>query len=96
MTEDREADKVNDMTNQEGDLSPAKLSQLPSEPSSETPSQTRESRQQTVDTVLGLKSDIAQLIGNIRSVRRLCDKYDNDNEYMKEYVGTLMSGDIKK
>ncbi|KAK7686791.1 hypothetical protein QCA50_009862 [Cerrena zonata] len=50
-----------------------------------------------INQILDLKFKINLLINNIRDTSKLCDKYNNENSYLKEYIGTLMnSNDIKK
>lgn len=51
---------------------------------------------QKVDEVLRLKSEIDQLIHNIRDSQNVCAKYASENEYLQDYIGSVMkSGDMK-
>lgn len=52
--------------------------------------------EEMVTEILSLKLKIATLISNIRDTKTLSDKYDNENQYLQDYVGSLMkSGEIK-
>lgn len=49
-----------------------------------------------VDEVLRLKADIAKLIHNVRLQTAVCQKYENENQYLQDYIGSVMqSGDLK-
>lgn len=53
-------------------------------------------KQHKVDEVLRLKNDISHLIHNIRDSQAVCRKYNNENEYLQNYIGSVMkSGDLK-
>lgn len=53
-------------------------------------------KQQKVDEVLRLKADIAHLIRNIRDTQTVCRKYESENQYLQDYIGSVMkSGDMK-
>lgn len=55
------------------------------------------SKDQMVGEILRLKSSINSLTTNIRDTKTVCDKYENDNQYLQDYVGTLMkNNDISK
>lgn len=55
-----------------------------------------ESKQEKVNEILRLKGDIAQLVQNIRDQSAVCTKYSNENQYLQEYIGTVMKdGDMK-
>lgn len=55
------------------------------------------SKDQMIQEILKLKSSISSLTTNIRDTKSVCDKYENDNQYLQDYVGTLMkNNDIKK
>ena len=52
--------------------------------------------EEMVAEILDLKLKISTLISNIRDTKTLSDKYDNENQYLQDYVGSLMkSGEIK-
>lgn len=52
--------------------------------------------EEMVAAILDLKLKISTLISNIRDTKTLSDKYDNENQYLQDYVGSLMkSGEIK-
>ena len=52
--------------------------------------------EEIVNEILELKLKISTLVSNIRDTKTLCDKYDNQNQYLQDYVGSLMkSGEIK-
>lgn len=52
--------------------------------------------EEIVNEILELKLKISTLVSNVRDTKTLCDKYDNQNQYLQDYVGSLMkSGDIK-
>lgn len=55
------------------------------------------SKDQMIDEILRLKSSINSLTSNIRDTKTVCEKYENDNQYLQDYVGTMMqNNDIKK
>lgn len=49
-----------------------------------------------VGEILLLKQKISTLISNIRDTKTLCDKYENQNQYLQEYVGSLMKSSEMK
>lgn len=52
--------------------------------------------EEMVAEILDLKLKISTLISNIRDTKTLSDKYDSENQYLQDYVGSLMkSGEIK-
>lgn len=54
------------------------------------------SKQQKVDEILKLKSDISLLVQNVRDQATVCRKYSHENQYLQDYVGSVMkSGDMK-
>lgn len=55
-----------------------------------------QTKQQKVDEVLSLKGDISKLIQNVRKQAIVCQKYTDENQYLQDYIGTVMkSGDLK-
>lgn len=56
----------------------------------------QESKQDKVNEILRLKGDITKLVQNVRDQSAICTKYSNENQYLQEYIGTVMkSGDMK-
>lgn len=55
-----------------------------------------EAKQEKVQEILRLKKDIAQLVQNIRDEATVCNKYASENQYLQDYIGSVMkSGDMK-
>ena len=53
-------------------------------------------REEKVEAIKKLRKDITSLVSNIRNTKKLCDKYKNENQYLQEYVGSMMaSGEMK-
>lgn len=53
-------------------------------------------KQEKVNEILSLKNDISKLIQNIRKQTMVCQKYSDENQYLQDYIGTVMkSGDLK-
>lgn len=53
-------------------------------------------KQKIVNEVLSLKEDISKLILNIRKQTVVSQKYSDENQYLQDYIGTVMkSGDLK-
>lgn len=53
------------------------------------------SKEAKIDEITELKAKIASLVANIRDARAVCTKYDRDNDYLQDYVGSVMkSGDL--
>lgn len=53
-------------------------------------------KQKKVNEVLSLKEDISKLIQNVRKQTVVCQKYSDENQYLQDYIGTVMkSGDLK-
>lgn len=49
-----------------------------------------------INQILDMKNKLGSLISNIRDTRTLCEKYDNENQYLQDYIGSLMkSGELK-
>lgn len=48
------------------------------------------SRQAKIDEILSLKTRISTLIENIRDTKLICEKFDNENQYLQDYVGNYM------
>ncbi|EGV60310.1 hypothetical protein CANTEDRAFT_116359, partial [Yamadazyma tenuis ATCC 10573] len=48
------------------------------------------SKDEMIQEILQLKASISHLVGNVRDIKMLCEKSENDNQYLQEYVGTLM------
>lgn len=56
-----------------------------------------QSKEDTISQILEYKQKIDVLVNNVRNTKRLCEKYDNENYYLQDYIGTLMnSGDLNK
>ncbi|KAK6462864.1 hypothetical protein DFJ63DRAFT_175944 [Scheffersomyces coipomensis] len=52
--------------------------------------------QEMIDEIMELKSNIANIINTIRDSKTVCSKYENEIQYLQEYIGTLMqSEDLK-
>lgn len=55
-----------------------------------------EEKQAKVEEILRLKSDISQLVHNIRDLSAVCLKYSSENDYLQDYIGSVMkSGNMK-
>lgn len=55
------------------------------------------SKEDIINEILTMKKSIDKLVGNIRDTKMLSQKYDKDNQYLQEYVDTLMTNnEIKK
>lgn len=55
-----------------------------------------DSKQDKVNEILRLKGEITQLMQNIRDLSAICTRYSNENQYLQDYIGTVMkSGDMK-
>lgn len=53
-------------------------------------------KQAKVDEVLKLKADISVLVQNIRDQVTVSNKYSHENQYLQDYIGSVMkSGDMK-
>lgn len=49
-----------------------------------------------INQILDMKNKLSSLISNIRNTRTFCEKYDNENQYLQDYIGSLMkSGELK-
>lgn len=54
-------------------------------------------KEDIINEILTMKKSIDKLVGNIRDTKMLSQKYDKDNQYLQEYVDTLMTNnEIKK
>lgn len=54
------------------------------------------SKENKIKDLQELRQNISTLITNVRNTKRLCDKYDSENQYLQDYVGSVMtSGDMK-
>lgn len=54
------------------------------------------SKQENIDEIVALKAKIAALIANVRTTKTVCDKYENENQYLQDYIGSLMKkGEMK-
>lgn len=55
------------------------------------------SKEDMIKEINRLKSSISSLASNIRDTRHVVERYNNDNQYLQDYVGTLMkNNDLKK
>lgn len=55
-----------------------------------------DTKQDKVNEILRLKGEITQLMQNIRDLSAICTRYSNENQYLQDYIGTVMkSGDMK-
>ena len=53
-------------------------------------------KQKIIDEILSTKTEISRLLNNIRDTRTVCNRLSAENQYIQEYVGTLMkSNDVK-
>lgn len=53
-------------------------------------------KQDKVGEILKLKKDINLLMQNIRNQSAICTKYSSENQYLQDYIGSVMkSGDMK-
>ncbi|ODV81312.1 uncharacterized protein CANTADRAFT_28316, partial [Suhomyces tanzawaensis NRRL Y-17324] len=49
-----------------------------------------------IEEILQLKAKINTLMNNIRDTKQVSDKFENENQYLQEYFGSLMkSEDLK-
>lgn len=49
-----------------------------------------------IQEILRLKKDIAVLLLNVRDQKTVADKYAHENQYLQEYIESLMKkGDMK-
>ena len=56
-----------------------------------------EERQAKVRATLKLKKDVSALLTNVRAQAAIAERYANENQYLKEYIGSSMkSGDLKR
>lgn len=54
------------------------------------------SKQEKVEEVLHLKQEISRLLQNVRDSQAVCEKYTHENNYLKDYIGSVMkSTDMK-
>lgn len=54
-------------------------------------------KQRIIQEILSTKTEISRLLNNIRDTRTVCHRLSAENQYLQEYVGTLMkSNDVKK
>lgn len=54
------------------------------------------SKEQKVEEVLRLKEEITRLLQNVRDSQALCEKYTHENDYLQDYIGSVMkSTDMK-
>lgn len=55
-----------------------------------------EAKQQKVEEVLHLKEEITKLLQNVRDSQAVCEKYTHENDYLQDYIGSVMkSSDMK-
>ncbi|CAH6722862.1 SCOCO-like protein 1 [[Candida] jaroonii] len=55
------------------------------------------SKEDMIREINKLKASISSLASNIRDTRHVVERYNNDNQYLQDYVGTLMkNNDLKK
>ena len=55
-----------------------------------------EERQAKVRATLKLKKDVSALLTSVRAQAAIAERYANENQYLKEYIGSSMkSGDLK-
>lgn len=48
------------------------------------------SKQQMIDQITEYKQKISDLTNNVRDTKSLSEKYEHNNQYLQEYIGTLM------
>ncbi|KAL6021348.1 hypothetical protein ACI3LZ_002242 [Candidozyma auris] len=54
------------------------------------------SKQEKVEEVLHLKQEISRLLQNVRDSQAVCEKYTHENNYLQDYIGSVMkSTDMK-
>jgi hypothetical protein len=52
-------------------------------------------KQEKIDQIMRLKADISRLVSNVRQTKAICERYENENQYLQDYVGSLMkSGNL--
>lgn len=55
-----------------------------------------ESKQKKVEEVLQLKDEITKLLQNVRDSQAVCERYTHENDYLQDYIGSVMrSSDMK-
>ncbi|KAK6199622.1 uncharacterized protein RJT21DRAFT_3399 [Scheffersomyces amazonensis] len=52
--------------------------------------------QEMIDEILELKTKIASIVGNIKDTKSVCNKYENEIQYLQEYISTLMKIESSK
>lgn len=55
-----------------------------------TEATTQMSKQAKIDEIVLLKGNIATLLTNIREVQGQCAKHHRENQYLQDYVGSMM------
>lgn len=53
-------------------------------------------KQQIIDEIVSTKAEVLKLINNVRSTKTACGKISSENQYLQDYVGSLMTTDVKK
>lgn len=52
-------------------------------------------KQDKIDQIMAMKVKLTQLVENIRDTKLLCEKYENENQYLQDYIGNYMKSDLK-
>lgn len=51
--------------------------------------------EEKIEQIMRLKGDIARLVSNVRQTKAICGRYENENQYLQDYIGSLMkSGNL--
>lgn len=88
---------------QPADYHVANTEPAPSEPTVKTQpalanslNSSQRSKEDKINDLQELRRNISTLIANVRNTKRLCEKYDSENQYLQDYVGSVMTrGDMK-
>lgn len=56
-----------------------------------------QTKEEKVARILELKGKISTLLANVKDTKTLCEKHENENQYLQDYVATLMqNGELRK
>lgn len=56
-----------------------------------------QTKEEKVASILALKAKISALLTNVKDTKILCEKHENENQYLQDYVATLMqNGELRK
>lgn len=49
-----------------------------------------DTKQQKVAEILKLKTELQRLVKNVRDQRVVCEKIEQENQYLQDYIGSVM------